>query len=169
MSFLGQATTHNCPFNQYLKFHYFGMKNLKFFRKKIQGLNLTFSRYLRFFLLPNTRNVSFVKSLIFLQAWKFPVWNNYCSRITRKFVNMLLQELKDFCGETTIHGLNHVANDHASFLKRLLWFAIFIGSLCYAGQQLTLSLKGKDNISSTVKCVFWNELISRDLRASWDI
>ena len=56
---------------------------------------------------------------------------------------MFLQELKDFCGETSIHGLSHIANDRASALKRLFWFAIFIGSLCYAGQQLTSTLRGK--------------------------
>ena len=63
-------------------------------------------------------------------------------RIAGRFVNMLLQEFKEFFGETSIHGLSHILNDRTSIFKRLFWFAIFIGSLCYAGQQLTSSFKG---------------------------
>ena len=63
-------------------------------------------------------------------------------RIRRKDNNMLLEELKDFCGQTTIHGLGQIANNTTSVLKRLLWFGIFVGCLCYAGQQLALSFKG---------------------------
>ena len=56
---------------------------------------------------------------------------------------MLLEELKEFCGETSIHGLSQIGNDKASVVRRLLWFGIFVGSLSYAGRQLTLSITGK--------------------------
>ena len=56
---------------------------------------------------------------------------------------MVLKELKEFCGETSIHGLSHIVYAQNSILKRLLWFAIFIGCLAYAGNQLMVSVKGK--------------------------
>ena len=55
---------------------------------------------------------------------------------------MLLKELKEFCSETSIHGLGQVANDKLSILKRLLWFGIFAGCIVYAGRQLVFSIKG---------------------------
>ena len=57
-------------------------------------------------------------------------------------ISMLLEELKAFCGETSIHGLGQIANDTASAVKRLLWLVTFIGSLFYAAQQLSLSFTG---------------------------
>ena len=56
---------------------------------------------------------------------------------------MVTKELKEFCNETSIHGPSHIANAQNSILKRLLWFAIFIGCLAYAGNQLVISVKGK--------------------------
>ena len=55
---------------------------------------------------------------------------------------MIVEELKIFCNETSIHGLNQIANDSLHGLKRFLWLAIFIGCLIYAGHQLSLSIKG---------------------------
>ena len=55
---------------------------------------------------------------------------------------MVLQELKEFCSETSIHGPIHIVNAQNSILKRLLWFAIFVGCLAYAGNQLAISIKG---------------------------
>ena len=69
---------------------------------------------------------------------KVASWEN----ITVVQNNMSLKEIKDFCGETSIHGLGQIANDTGSTVKRLLWFGIFIGSLCYAGQQLKISIQG---------------------------
>ena len=42
------------------------------------------------------------------------------------FNNMILEELKDFSSETSIHGLGQVANERATTLKRVTWFAIFL-------------------------------------------
>ena len=57
---------------------------------------------------------------------------------------MVLQELKEFCTETSIHGPSHIVNAQNSILKRLLWFAIFVGCLAYAGQKLVNdNIKGK--------------------------
>ena len=56
---------------------------------------------------------------------------------------MVLRELKEFCSETSIHGPSHIGNAQNSILKRSLWFAIFVGSLTYAGYQLVNNVKGK--------------------------
>ena len=56
---------------------------------------------------------------------------------------MLLEELKDFSNETSIHGPGQIANDRAPVLKRLIWFAIFVGSLAYACDQLESLIKCK--------------------------
>ena len=55
---------------------------------------------------------------------------------------MVLEELKEFCSETSIHGPSHIVNAQNSILKRLLWVAIFVGCLAYAGNQLAISVKG---------------------------
>ena len=56
---------------------------------------------------------------------------------------MFFEELKHFCNETSIHGLGQIANGGIQFLKRLIWFGIFVGCLAYAGQQLYSTIKGK--------------------------
>ena len=55
---------------------------------------------------------------------------------------MILEELRDFSNQTSIHGPSQIANDQAPTLKRLIWLAIFVGSLAYAGQQLVSTIKG---------------------------
>ncbi len=73
---------------------------------------------------------------------------NFSSGITNKgklsksLVMMMLKELKEFCSDTSIHGLGQIANDKLSILKRLLWSVIFVGSIAYAGRQLVFSIKG---------------------------
>ena len=54
-----------------------------------------------------------------------------------------MEELKDFCHETSIHGLGQIANTRASGVKRLLWLGLFLVSLLYAGQQLMSSIRRK--------------------------
>ena len=49
---------------------------------------------------------------------------------------MLLQDLKEFSQETSIHGLGQIADDAATKTKRFLWIIIFVGSLSYAGVML---------------------------------
>ena len=56
---------------------------------------------------------------------------------------MLLEELKDFSNQTSIHGIGQIANDRAPVIKKIIWLAIFVGSLAYAGQQLAAAIKGK--------------------------
>ena len=67
---------------------------------------------------------------------------SFVSGAIAKPFNMLLKEVKEFCSETSIHGLGQVANDKLSILKRLLWFGIFAGCIAYAGTQLFSSIKG---------------------------
>ena len=56
---------------------------------------------------------------------------------------MLLEELKDFSNQTSIHGIGQIANDRAPVIKRIIWLVIFVGSLAYAGQQLASTIKGE--------------------------
>ena len=55
---------------------------------------------------------------------------------------MLREELKNFCNETSIHGIGQIANDQAPVIKRIIWLTIFVASLAYAGQQLASTIKG---------------------------
>ena len=74
---------------------------------------------------------------------------------------MLLNEIKEFCSETSIHGLGQIANDKLSILKRLLWFGIFAGCIAYAGTQLVFSIKGEFSLISKHVLHTWSS--SRDL------
>ena len=55
---------------------------------------------------------------------------------------MILQELKDFSNETSIHGPSQIGNDKSSIVKRLLWLGIFLGCLAYGARELTMSISG---------------------------
>ena len=56
---------------------------------------------------------------------------------------MVLEELKDFSSQTSIHGLGQIADDRAPVIKRIIWLAIFVASLVYAVQQLASTIEGK--------------------------
>ena len=56
---------------------------------------------------------------------------------------MLLEDLKKFCNQTSIHGLGQIANDQTPVIKRSLWIVIFACSLAYAGEQLASTIVGK--------------------------
>ena len=71
---------------------------------------------------------------------------------------MVLQELKEFCSETSIHGPSHIVNAQNSTLKRLLWFTIFVGCLAYAGNQLAISVKGNGIETKKELCMKGTEL-----------
>ena len=58
-------------------------------------------------------------------------------------INMILQELKDFSNDTSIHGPSQIGNDKSSLLKRLLWLGIFLGCLAYGARELILSIQGR--------------------------
>ena len=68
---------------------------------------------------------------------------------------MLLEELKDFSNQTSIHGIGQIADDRAPVIKRIIWFAIFAGSLAYAGQQLASTIKGKPTKGSNLP-IYYN-------------
>ena len=65
---------------------------------------------------------------------------------------MVIKELKEFCSETSIHGPSHIVNAQNSILKRLLWFAIFVGCLTYAGNQLVISVRGNGKETKKYNC-----------------
>ena len=48
----------------------------------------------------------------------------------------LVDKLKDFANETSIHGVMFMAQTSASSGRRLLWTFLFIGSLMYAVIQM---------------------------------
>ena len=50
--------------------------------------------------------------------------------------------LKEFCQNTSIHGLSAIVDAKSSVIKRIGWFVIFVISLLYAGTQL------KENVDS---------------------
>ena len=68
---------------------------------------------------------------------------------------MLLQDLKEFSQETSIHGLGQIADDAATKTKRFLWIIIFVGSLSYAGVMLYDAYHGRYNISNNLAQLIW--------------
>ena len=54
----------------------------------------------------------------------------------------VLHEVKEFCNETSIHGLGQIANDRAWVIKRLLWFGVVVACFTYAGYQLSFKIEG---------------------------
>ena len=76
---------------------------------------------------------------------------------------MLLQDLKEFSQETSIHGLGQIADDAATKTKRFLWIIIFVGSLSYAGVMLHDAYHGGYSFkfkNQAQKSISWN----RDLK-----
>ena len=51
--------------------------------------------------------------------------------------------LKDFCENTSVHGLVFVVDSKSSLLKRLAWMTIFLVSLSYAIMQIKESIDGR--------------------------
>ena len=54
----------------------------------------------------------------------------------------VLHEVKEFCNETSIHGLGQIANDRNRVIKRLLWFGVVVACFTYAGYQLSFKIEG---------------------------
>ena len=57
-------------------------------------------------------------------------------------VIMVKAVLKEFCQNTSIHGLSSIVEAKNSLIKRIAWAVIFVISISYAGIQL------KDNVDS---------------------
>ena len=55
---------------------------------------------------------------------------------------MIVQVLKHFAGETSIHGFSHIIDDSTSCLKRFIWTIAVIFALSYAGKILVSSFEG---------------------------
>jgi hypothetical protein len=51
--------------------------------------------------------------------------------------------LRDFCENTSVHGLAFVVESKSSILKRLAWMTIFLMCLSYAIMQIKESIDGK--------------------------
>ena len=61
--------------------------------------------------------------------------------------------LKEFCQNTSIHGLRSIVDAKNSLIKRIAWFVIFLISILYAGIQL------KENVDSKLALSMWETII----------
>ena len=57
--------------------------------------------------------------------------------------------LRDFCENTSVHGLAFVVESKSSILKRLAWMTIFLMCLSYAIMQIKESIDGRLRNSDT--------------------
>ena len=64
-----------------------------------------------------------------------------CSSCKMDNTTSVLHEVKEFCNETSIHGLGQIANDRAWVIKRLLWFGVVVACFTYAGYQLSFKIE----------------------------
>ena len=76
----------------------------------------------------------------------------------------VLHEVKEFCNETSIHGLGQIANDRAWVIKRLLWLGVVVACFTYAGFQLSFKIEG--TIYNLCIMNFKSILLSKFLRES---
>ena len=51
--------------------------------------------------------------------------------------------LREFCENTSVHGLAYVVDSKSSILKRLAWMTIFLMCLSYAIMQIKESIDGR--------------------------
>ena len=51
--------------------------------------------------------------------------------------------LREFCENTSVHGLAFVVESKSSILKRLAWMTIFLMCLSYAIMQIKESIDGR--------------------------
>ena len=62
-------------------------------------------------------------------------------------VVMVQGVLKEFCQNTSIHGLSSIVEAKSSLIKRIAWFVIFVISISYAGIQLKGNVDSKLTLS----------------------
>ena len=55
--------------------------------------------------------------------------------------------IKEFCQNTSIHGLSSIVEAKSSLIKRIAWFVIFVISISYAGIQLKGNVDSKLTLS----------------------
>ena len=53
------------------------------------------------------------------------------------------ETLRDFCKNTSVHGLAYVVESKSSIFKRLAWMTIFLMCLSYAIMQIKESVDGR--------------------------
>ena len=54
----------------------------------------------------------------------------------------LVENLKAFAQESSIHGIKFIANPTYSNFVRITWFALFMGALSYAVVQISYEAEG---------------------------
>ena len=68
--------------------------------------------------------------------------------------------LKEFCQNTSIHGLKSIVDAKSSLIKRIAWFVIFVISILYAGVQL------KGNVDSKLTLSMWQKIVQIRIKLS---
>ena len=63
-------------------------------------------------------------------------------------VIMVKAILKEFCQNTSIHGLSSIVEAKNSLIKRIAWAVIFVISISYAGNQLIENVDSKLTLST---------------------
>ena len=63
-------------------------------------------------------------------------------------VIMVIAILKEFCQNTSIHGLSSIVEAKSSLIKRIAWAVIFVISISYAGNQLIENVDSKLTLST---------------------
>ena len=63
-------------------------------------------------------------------------------------VIMVKAILKEFCQNTSIHGLSSIVEAKSSLIKRIAWAVIFVISISYAGNQLIENVDSKLTLST---------------------
>ena len=58
-------------------------------------------------------------------------------------IMIVKEKLREFCQNTTVHGLGFIVDTKSTLFKRLAWLVIFLLSVSYAGIQLKESIDGK--------------------------
>ena len=71
--------------------------------------------------------------------------------------------LKEFCQNTSIHGLKSIVDAKSSLIKRIAWFVIFVISILYAGVQL------KGNVDSKLTLSMWQKIMQIRLLKTFPI
>lgn len=67
-----------------------------------------------------------------------------------KQLDTILQALRYFCTQTTLHGLRYVVDPDLHMIERFLWFVLFVGSSIIASHVIySLALRFQVKIAKT--------------------
>ena len=73
--------------------------------------------------------------------------------------------LKEFCQNTSIHGLRSIVDAKNSLIKRIAWFVMFLISILYAGIQLKENVDSKLELSMRETIIQIRNILRNHLKA----